>query len=42
MPTIRLPAVDTRPRPALESRDVRGFTRYMIRPDYQLFITSRP
>ena len=44
MPTlIRLPAVDTRALVLreVEPRDVRGFTRYMIRPDYQLFITSR-
>jgi [ribosomal protein S5]-alanine N-acetyltransferase len=44
MPTlIRLPAVDTRALilREVEHRDVRGFARYMIRPDYQLFIASR-
>lgn len=44
MPTlIRLPAVETTALilREVEARDVRGFARYMMRPDYQLFIATR-
>lgn len=44
MPTlIRLPAVETRTLilREVEARDARGFARYMMRSDYQLFINHR-